>query len=183
MYNLAQHLPVSREEFREGMARLPAAVNIVATDGVGGRAGFTASAVCSVTDRPPTLLVCLNREASVYPVFLRNEVISVNTLGPASEDLSRIFGGKTPMDERFRAAEWSRGVSGAPILIGASVAFDCRRVQTSSIGTHDVIFCEVLAIYRHLTSASLVYVDRNYHVIGERLQPSGNDLSKSVAHA
>ncbi len=36
------------------MARLAAAVNIVTTDGPAGRAGFTATAVCSVTDEPPT---------------------------------------------------------------------------------------------------------------------------------
>jgi len=54
-------MTVSREQFRDAMARLGAAVNIVTTDGTAGRAGFTASAVCSVTDDPPTLLVCLNR--------------------------------------------------------------------------------------------------------------------------
>ena len=45
------------------MARLGAAVNIITTDGPGGKRGFTASAVCSVTDSPPTLLVCLNRSS------------------------------------------------------------------------------------------------------------------------
>jgi hypothetical protein len=56
-------MTVSREQFRDAMARLGAAVNIVTTDGTAGRAGFTASAVCSVTDDPPTLLVCLNRSS------------------------------------------------------------------------------------------------------------------------
>ncbi|WP_252405960.1 flavin reductase, partial [Escherichia coli] len=50
--------PLGSGDFRAGMARLGAAVNIITTDGPGGRAGFTASAVCSVTDTPPTLLVC-----------------------------------------------------------------------------------------------------------------------------
>jgi hypothetical protein len=62
------------------MSRLGAAVNIVTTDGPAGRAGFTASAVCSVTDEPPTLLVCLNRTASVYPAFEANGVLCVNVL-------------------------------------------------------------------------------------------------------
>lgn len=53
-------------EYRNAMARLGAAVNIVTTDGVAGRAGFAATAVCSVSDNPPTLLVCLNRNASAY---------------------------------------------------------------------------------------------------------------------
>ena len=58
-----------KQSFRDAMAHVGAAVNIITTDGPAGRAGFTASAVCSVTDAPPTLLVCLNRSASVWPVF------------------------------------------------------------------------------------------------------------------
>ncbi len=56
-----------KASFRDAMAHVGAAVNIITTDGPAGRAGFTASAVCSVTDTPPTLLVCLNRSASVWP--------------------------------------------------------------------------------------------------------------------
>ena len=48
-------MAVEKQAYREAMARLGAAVNVITTDGPGGRAGFTASAVCSVTDTPPTL--------------------------------------------------------------------------------------------------------------------------------
>ena len=54
-------MPVEKQPYRDAMARLGAAVNVITTDGPGGRAGFTASAVTSVTDTPPTLLVCANR--------------------------------------------------------------------------------------------------------------------------
>src|SRR5471030_2587971 len=66
---------VEKKEYRDAMAHIGSAVNIITTDGPAGRAGFTASAVCSVTDSPPTLLVCLNRSASVYPVFKENQVL------------------------------------------------------------------------------------------------------------
>ena len=39
--------PISREAFRDGMAKMAAAVNIITTDGPAGRAGFAATAVCS----------------------------------------------------------------------------------------------------------------------------------------
>jgi flavin reductase len=84
-------MPIERAEFRDAMARLGAAVNVVTTDGEGGRAGFTASAVCSVTDDPPTLLVCLNRAASSNAVFLRNMVLCVNTLAaPPARAVQRL---------------------------------------------------------------------------------------------
>ncbi len=43
-----------KQTFRDAMACVGAAVNIITTDGPAGMAGFTASAVCSVTDSPPT---------------------------------------------------------------------------------------------------------------------------------
>ena len=70
---------VDQQTFRDAMSCMGAAVNIITTDGPAGRAGFTASAVCSVTDTPPTLLVCLNRGASVWPVFNENRTLCVNT--------------------------------------------------------------------------------------------------------
>ncbi|MBS69553.1 MAG: pyrimidine utilization flavin reductase protein F [Pseudomonas sp.] len=155
--------PVIREDYRDAMARLAAAVNIITTDGPSGRAGFTATAVCSVTDEPPTLLVCLNRSASAHPIVIANGQLCVNTLAGAQRDLSNLFGGKTPMAERFAAAQWSTGVTGSPLLDGATVSFDCRISHSASVGTHDILYCEVLAVYRRDSSDALVYFGRNYH--------------------
>ena len=43
-----------QQTFRDAMACVGAAVNIITTDGPAGMAGFTASAICSVTDSPPS---------------------------------------------------------------------------------------------------------------------------------
>lgn len=152
-----------KAEFRSAMARLGAAVNIITTDGPGGRAGFTASAVCSVSDEPPSLLVCLNRSASVYETFKRNAVLCVNVLGAGQQDISNLFGGKTSMHERFAAATWQTGISGSPVMQQASVSFDCRLRQITEVGTHDVLICEVLAIHSTTQAHSLIYFNRQYH--------------------
>lgn len=154
---------VERDAFRNAMACLGAAVNIITTDGPAGRAGFTASAVCSVTDTPPTLLVCLNRSASVWPIFRDNGYLCVNTLASGHEDLSTLFGGKTPMAERFAAAAWHTLASGSPLLDGALVSFDCKVAQVVSVGTHDILFCEVQALVRNDETHGLAWFDRGYH--------------------
>ena len=46
-------LDEQRLRFRDAMASLSAAVNVVTTEGEAGRCGITATAVCSVTDTPP----------------------------------------------------------------------------------------------------------------------------------
>jgi flavin reductase len=161
-----QGLPgLPKADYRNAMARLGAAVNIITTDGPAGRAGFTASAVCSVSDEPPTLLVCLNRSASVYPAFKANGVLCVNVLAAGHQSLSALFGGKTPMDERFAAGQWSRKTTGSPMLDDAAVSFDCRVMHATSAGTHDVLFCEAVAIAIGGAAQGLIYFDRKYHEI------------------
>lgn len=172
--------PVTRQGYRDAMARFGAAVNIVTTDGPGGRHGFTASAVCSVTDTPPTLLVCLNKGSSVRAAFHANGVLCVNTLSAGHESLSHRFGGRTAAEERFADAHWITAATGAPMLVGAAVSFDCRIVRAVEVGTHDVLFCEVVGLNQGDARAGLIYLDRRYHVVevGEPT-PSGRDTAAS----
>ncbi len=154
-----------RAAFRGAMAKLGAAVNIITTDGPGGRTGFAATAVCSVTDDPPTLLVCLNRSASVYGAVTTNRVLCVNTLSAGHQTLSQLFGGKTPAAERFATADWSVLTTGAPALDDALVSFDCVIENTVSQGTHDVLFCRVVSTATRTEGQALFYFDRAYHAV------------------
>jgi flavin reductase len=158
---------LDRQQFRDAMSSLAAAVNVITSDGPHGRAGFTATAVCSVTDQPPTLLVCINRSASVYELFTGNGTLCVNTLGHGQQALSNAFGGKTSQAERFAQGEWTTGVTGAPVLTGASLAFECRVSSHVSVGTHDILFCEVQRIHQQNDASALVYFGRRYHALGQ----------------
>lgn len=156
---------ITRETYRDAMARLGAAVSIVATDGPGGRAGFTASAVCSVTDQPPTLLVCMNRGSSSSRAVKENGVLCVNVLAAGQEQLSILFGGRTTAAERFAAGTWSVITTGAPVLAGTVASFDCRVAQMTDVGTHTVLFCTVEAVAIGETTEGLIYFGRRYHRI------------------
>jgi flavin reductase len=160
-------VPVSKEAYREAMARLGAAVNVITTDGPGGRSGFTASAVCSVTDDPPTLLVCVNRSNDSHPPLKSNGVLCVNTLTASQQDLSPVFAGLTEhtAEQRFDSGHWYRLATGAPVLTGAAVAFDCRVTQRVEISTHDVFFCEVEEIAKGDVHEGLIYYGRAYHPV------------------
>ena len=79
---MVQEITPAQQQFRAAMANLSAAVNIVTTDGVSGKAGITVSAVCSVTDDPPTLLVCVNQRSYTHDIFRTNRRMAVNVLAP-----------------------------------------------------------------------------------------------------
>jgi flavin reductase len=151
--------------FREAMSRIGAAVNIITTDGQGGRTGFAATAVCSVTDSPPTLLICLNKSASVHQAVTQNRVLCVNTLEAGHEELSRRFGGKTNPEERFAGATWTQTGSGALALEDALVSVDCEIADVVERGSHDVLFCRVLDVKVREGGRALIYLNRNYHQI------------------
>ena len=158
-------MPVDKQTYREAMARLGAAVNVITTDGPGGRAGFTASAVCSVTDTPPTLLVCANRANDSYPALRANGVLCVNTLTSEHEEISAVFAGMTAHaeDRRFDVGVWDVLVTAAPVLVDAAVSFDCRIDQIVEVGTHDVFFCGVEAVRIGSVRDVLIYYSRAYH--------------------
>jgi len=155
-------------DFRNGMAMLAGAVNIITTDGPQGLAGFTATAVCSVTDQPPTLLVCMNRASWAHPIFSGNGVLCVNVLGAEGQDVSGIFADRSiTMDERFARIGWNALATGSPLLDDAVVNFDCRIVQTHDVGSHSVFYCEVEGVRQGNSQAGLVYFNRGYHGVGE----------------
>ncbi len=153
---------VESADFRNGMSRLGAAVNIVTTRAADGPFGFTASAVCSVSDAPATLLACINRTSSCFPAFERARFFCVNTLSPSHENLSNLFGGKTSMAERFSAGRWVEGKTDAPVLEDALVSFECELTRAFDEGTHRVLFGRVLNVRRSDQEAALLYCSRRY---------------------
>jgi flavin reductase len=157
---------VDKQAFRDAMARLAAAVHIITTAGPAGRAAFTASAVCSVTDSPPTLLVCVNRAGTYSDIYTTNQIFCVNTLAAGDQALSNAFAATgRDLDTCFATATWAPIATGAPALDSAAVVFDCRISQVTEVGTHLVLFGEVQAV-RTGTGPALVYFNRAYHAVG-----------------
>jgi flavin reductase len=150
--------------FREAMARLGAAVHVVTTAGLAGRTGFTATAVCSVSDAPPTLLVCLNRGSQANAILRENGVFCVNTLRADASEIADVFAGRTVVqrEDRFAAGEWATLRTGAPVLQAAVVAFDCRTIEVKAVATHNVYFAGVQAIHFGAPGPALVYHERAY---------------------
>ena len=160
-------MAVDRIAFREAMAHLGAAVNIITTDGPGGKCGFTASAVCSLTDDPATVLVCMSRTSKQNAAFKENGVACINTLTAKQQDLSDIFAGRRnlSMAERFASARWSTLATGAAVLGEALLSLDCRIVQSNEFGTHSLFVCRVVALTPAREESALIYFARSFHAV------------------
>lgn len=141
-------IPAEQLAFRNSMAAVPAPVHVVTTDGPAGKGGITATAFTAITDEPPTVLVCLNRNSYAAGLVRSNGLLAVNTLPDGMNATAGRFAGvgQLAMPERFHPDEgWDVGVSGAPILPGALAIFDCQVDEVQEMGTHVLFFCRVMA--------------------------------------
>ncbi len=156
-------MTVDAKVYREAMSRLGAAVNVITTKDETEWHGMTASAVCSVTDTPPTLLVCVNRSARSHDALKVTRPICINTLAHEQKDISVAFSGRKEMAERFTSGKWITCSTGAPVLEQALVSFDCLISDVVEVGTHSVIFCGVQDIRLGDPVEALLYFNRAYH--------------------
>lgn len=156
-------MDVDAARFRQGMSCLGAAVSLITSGGPEGRHGMTASAVCSITDSPPTLLVCVNQKNRSHDVFNGNGNLCVNVLGERHIALSDIFAGRGDA-ARFETGDWTTLATGAPVLSNAIVAFDCRIIERRAMGTHSVFYARVAGMLSSdQAPETLIWFDRRYH--------------------
>ncbi|TCT40892.1 flavin reductase family protein [Martelella mediterranea] len=152
------------EIYREAMARFAGHVQIVTTsDGV-SRRGITATACCSISDTPPTVLACVNRQKERNHLFKSSGNFAINSLAAKHQPLADAFAGRGELsaEERFARGSWSTGASGAPVLDDALVSFDCRLVDAKVVATHWILIGEVIAVRMGDDEGALVYYSRGY---------------------
>lgn len=155
-----------RDRFLAGMASAASTVNVVTTDGAGGRFGTTVSAMSSVSadGERPTLLVCMHHASATTQAIRTNRVFCVNVLRDDQAAISDCFAGrlKMPDGDKFSCAAWVRQGSGALRVENPLVAFDCDLVSEMRVGTHHVFFGAVSDLFLSGPGSPLVYANRNY---------------------
>lgn len=155
-----------RRLFIEGMSRVASAVAVVTTDGEAGRFGVTVSSMTSVSadTQGPSLLVSVHHMSPACEAIRRNGRFCANVLSGNQSRLSDLFSGRLKPEtrDRFEVAAWHGGTTGAPILDGAVVAFDCVVRTALFWGTHCIFIGEAEQIEISEQRSPLVYANRGY---------------------
>jgi len=83
------------------------------------------------------------------------------------EELSALFAGQrgVPMEERFTPDLWGTLQTGSPVLNDALVSFDGKIIDVKEVGTHSVLFVEVLEAAVRESNPGLVYFHRGYRSV------------------
>ena len=152
------------EDFKRAMGLLAGPVTIVTAGRIGEARGLTATAVCSVSIAPPTLLVCVNRSGEAQAAIADAGAFCVSILSEDNRDVADRFAGRHGVvgNDKFAGARWSTLVTGSPALDGALVNVDCRVAESVEAYTHTVFFGTVVRVRLGDGDPPLVHFDRAY---------------------
>src|SRR4051812_38346140 len=154
--------PLDGGQFKAGMRSLAGAVNIITSAHAGHRYGMTATAVCSVSAEPPTVLVCINKLATTHGAVAKSRVFCVNVLRAEDWDLSTAFSGAQTGEGRFKTRDWTRLATNSPVLLDALVSFDCRVTKKLAHGTHTIFLGQVEQVLFGKKGKPLLYSEGQY---------------------
>ena len=163
-----------RSDFRSAMSQAVTGVNIVTTDGPGGRYGLTVSAVSSVSAEPPMLLVCVNQKSVAGSAIEANGSFAINVLATDQQSAAETFSGSDAHGDAytFNEEDWTTAVTKSPVLNGAVATFDCRIEAVIPAATHTIFIGRVQAT-RARPGTPLLYTSRSY---GRPLRQAGRSL-------
>ncbi|ONG44620.1 flavin reductase [Pseudoroseomonas deserti] len=156
--------PPDAATFRRCMRGQAGTVAVITCGEGDSRTGLTATAVCPVTDAPPTVLVCVNAGASAHPVIRATGRFGVSFLAGDQQEIAGRFAGRGGVAgaARYDGAAWHQAPSGAPLLQEALVSFDCVLEAEHRHGSHSIFIGRIDAARWREDAAPLLYLDGRF---------------------
>jgi len=134
---------VDAARFKAAMRCVASSVTVI-TSGTGSATnGMTATAVCSVSAEPPSILVVINSSNRTHTLIEGTGAFAVNVLSESQSSLARHFASK-PLVALGEVAHHA-GVTGVPILDGSAAHVECVVESQTRSGTHSVFFGRVVS--------------------------------------
>lgn len=132
------------DAFRASMRLVAASVSLVtARDEAGVWHGMAVTSAGSLSMEPPSMMVAVNRTASIHPVIARTGYFTLNLMDESHAALLERFSRSDMRDQRFIPEDWTTADPGGPILKGALCAHVCTVAEAHDFGTHTVFFGKV----------------------------------------
>jgi flavin reductase (DIM6/NTAB) family NADH-FMN oxidoreductase RutF len=137
---------ISPQEFRAALGRFASGVTVITVPTPdGGVHGMTASAFCSVSLRPPLVLVCVDHLAETYLHLRERCCFGVSILKEDQEAWSEFFADpeRNPQAAYRLGIGYQRMKSGMPVLGDALANVDCTVVDAHPAGDHTIFVGQV----------------------------------------
>ncbi|RWR05758.1 flavin reductase family protein [Paenirhodobacter populi] len=133
-----------KDRFRASMRLAAASISLVtARDGSGNRHGMAVTSATSLSMDPLSMMVAVNRTASIHPVIAAGGTFCLNLMAEDHGAILERFSRSDMREMRFATDDWSAGLHGLPVLRGALASHLCTVVAAHEFGTHTVFFGQV----------------------------------------
>lgn len=153
---------------RQGMRALASGVCVISgRSSSGERGAMTASSVTSISDSPPSLLVCINKTAAMDAIMRDSERFCVNVLGANNQDVSEICATPDTGEQRFEVGSWNKHeATSIDYIDTAPAVFVCSKQQVVDHGTHSIFIANIEEVLiSKEKKPALVYADGQYHYL------------------
>jgi flavin reductase (DIM6/NTAB) family NADH-FMN oxidoreductase RutF len=150
--------------FREAMRHLAGGVSVITAGSGETRTGLTVTSAVSLSVDPPTMLICVNRNASAWPIIQRERHYCVNILSSSHQHVADRFAGRGGIKgaERYDGARWQQFATGAFGLEDALAVIDCAVEEIIERHSHGIIIGAVQAVHVGGGPEALVYGHGRY---------------------
>ncbi len=155
------------------MRRMAATVTIISACSGEGPRGMTATAVAPVSMEPLSVLVAINRRASIHGSMRMGALYCINVLHAGQHELAAMFGSPERWAERFAGDDWDTSEDGLPYLPGAQANIFCRQAGSWEHGTHSIIVGDIVRMRVANAVDPLLYADGAYRALA---QPVGTSI-------
>lgn len=156
-----------KDQMLQAMRRLASSVTIISSSNGDERHAMAATAVNSLSTEPPSILICVNKTASIHKILDQGADFCVNVLAHEQEELSILCGGKAKGEARFETGNWAEAENGVPYLTDAQSALLCETDGKYSYGTHTIFIGRIKKIHNSEEISPLIYVDGGYTTSAE----------------
>jgi 3-hydroxy-9,10-secoandrosta-1,3,5(10)-triene-9,17-dione monooxygenase reductase component len=135
-------------DLRAAMRHMAGAVSVVTAGRGAERTGLTVTSATSFSMEPPSMLVCVNRSSSAWPVIQAHGHFAVNVLSAGQGHVAERFAGRGNVRgaARYEGAEWVSLGSGALGLRGALATIDCSVDEVLERYSHAIVIGRVLSV-------------------------------------
>ena len=156
------------------MRRVPSPVTVVTAAGPDERRGMTVGSFTSVSLDPPLVSFNVALDAQMHDLIADAKHFAVHILSDQQAQLSNNFAVPDRTgEEQFAAIPHRLDANGTPILEDALAVFFCTRYATYPAGDHTLVVGQVLDIEAGLDGSPLVYFDRSYRHLGDKVNSRG----------
>ena len=150
-----------KKEFLQAMRGITSTVTVVSAKNGENKQAMTATSVASLSLDPPSMLVCINHEASIHEVMKEGLGFCINILSLGQENLANLCSVKEKEEQRFLEGNWSE-LENIPYNTDSQSNLFCNCVQAIQNSTHTIYVGEVTKVINKNTFDPLLYKDGNY---------------------